>query len=459
MTTPAALVVRDLTLTYAGSDHPAVRDVSLSVAPGEVVALVGESGSGKSTLLRAVLGLLDTAAMQGEITVAGRTVTAGARAEARRRDLRGSLVGYVGQDPYAAMDPLASVGRNVAAAWRVKRLRPPPGEVLSRLADVGVDRAAQRTRLRPHLWSGGMLQRASVVAGSALHPALVVADEPTSALDSVNAHRVLTALRSLADAALVVSHDVALVSEFADRVLLMEGGRLRALDRTGKRATWAPRTPASGAEVLRAAGIGVDYGRHRVLADLDLTVRAGEIVGVGGASGVGKSTLLRVLAGLERPSRGQMRWHADASAPERGEVALVMQDARGSLPARWSIERAVGEPLDRRLLRRPDPDRADRIEKALARVGLADLDPARSTGSLSGGQAQRVAIARALVGRARVLLADEPTSGLDHANADRILGIIRGLADDQQWGVVIVSHDDRTLSTFADRTLMLEEVR
>ena len=454
--TPPVLRLERLSVTYPGAPAPAVREVDLEVGEGEVVAIVGNSGSGKSTLLKAVLGLLDPATdLHGTITVAGEPVAP--RDEAGSRARRGAVLGYVGQDPYTGMDPVMSVGRNISESWRIKK-RPPPTEAIAqRLSDVGVPDAGARTRRRPHTWSGGMLQRACVVAGTALTPALVLADEPTSALDSANARRVIDALRELAGAALLVSHDLSLVADHADRVYRMDAGLLTPVpDVAVERTAWPPRAVPPADPVVRMRGVEHRYPGLTVLSGTDLTVRPGEILGVAGSSGVGKSTLLQLLAGLQRPTAGEISWRSGGSRPDPGSVAMIMQDARGSLQPSWTVTRAVSEPLCRGVFTRPGAEEADRVRAALAQVGLEDLDPDRRTRTLSGGQAQRVAIARALVSGAELLLADEPTSGLDHATADRILGLLRDLADDQR-AVVVVSHDDRTLNSYADRVLMLSE--
>lgn len=218
------LSVRDLAVTYADGTR-ALRGVTLAVQPDECLAVVGESGCGKSTLARSVLRLLpESTVVEGGLNVGGADLLALGRRALRRT--RGRVIGYVGQDPFAACDPLRSVGRNVTEAWLAQRVRPERGEVAARVADLGVRRAEARLAERPHCWSGGMLQRATIVAATAHRPVLTVADEPTSALDADLADDVLSALRETSRTLLLVSHDLRLVARHSDRVAVMYAGRL-----------------------------------------------------------------------------------------------------------------------------------------------------------------------------------------------------------------------------------------
>jgi peptide/nickel transport system ATP-binding protein len=220
----AALEIRALRVTYAGR-RSAVLDVSLDIPAGECLALVGESGSGKSTIALAVLGLLPRRTeVTGSITLAGRELVGAG--EKTLRAVRGRGVGYVAQDPMQTFDPLRSVGSSVSEAWRVHDLRAAADAIPARLSALGIDRAATRARHRPHQWSGGMLQRASIAASAAHHPAVIVADEPTSALDADRADAVLESLRSTGAAILLISHDLALVGRHSDEVAVLYAGRL-----------------------------------------------------------------------------------------------------------------------------------------------------------------------------------------------------------------------------------------
>ena len=224
LTEAGALAVTDLTVTYPDGTQ-AVRGLTVRLGADECLAVVGESGCGKTTLARAVLRLLPPATrIGGALHVTGQDVLALGKRPLRRA--RGRLVGYVAQDPYAAYDPLRSVRHHVAEAWRTHRGRPARGEVAGRVTALGVDRAAVRVAERPHRWSGGMLQRATIAAATVHRPPLTVADEPTSALDTELADDILTALRQASQALLLVSHDLHLVARHSDRVAVMYAGRI-----------------------------------------------------------------------------------------------------------------------------------------------------------------------------------------------------------------------------------------
>lgn len=220
----AALRIRQLSVTYPDGTW-AVRDLSLEVRAGECLGIVGESGCGKSTIARAVLGLLPSGTeVAGSISIAGIEVVGLPARELRR--LRGRVMGLVAQDPFGSFDPLMSVGSNVAVAWRALRRRPPRGQVGSRLTATGIDGADEAGRRRPHTWSGGMLQRASIVAATAHRPPLLIADEPTSALDAHLAERTVGELVAAGSSVVLISHDLRLVARHADRLAVLYGGRV-----------------------------------------------------------------------------------------------------------------------------------------------------------------------------------------------------------------------------------------
>lgn len=257
---PPCLEVRDLHVRYPDGAH-AVRGVSLVVGQGETVALVGESGCGKTTIANAIIGGLPRrSTVEGEVHLAmddGTTVDLLSLDARARRALRGRRIGYVPQNPFGACDPLRRVDHHVESSWRVHGLRPGDGEVVTLVERLGVQDAVSRLRARPHTWSGGMLQRASIAGGRALAPALVLADEPTSALDADLARSTLAALCDTGAAVLLISHDLMLAAAVATRVYVLYGGELME-EAAGDRLLDRPRHPYSRAlldAVPRARGV------------------------------------------------------------------------------------------------------------------------------------------------------------------------------------------------------------
>ncbi|MCW0215733.1 MAG: ATP-binding cassette domain-containing protein [Pseudonocardia sp.] len=478
------LVVESLTVTYPGG-HRALDQVDLRIEEGQSYAVVGRSGSGKTTLVRAILGLLPAGTRTtGSIRVGGREVLGAS--EDVRRELRGLVVGYVPQDPFAACDPLRTVHHHVTEAWSVHRRRPAAGAVTSALAGVGIDDPDTRAAQHPHQWSGGMLQRATLVAATAHTPLLTLADEPTSALDTELADDVLDLVRRTCGALLLISHDLALVARHATSVLVLAHGRgvergaatelLRAptapetIDLVAAAVVGPRRVSVRSAEpvVAEVRAVSRSY-RHRggmttAVDGADLTIRRGEIVGVLGRSGSGKSTLARLVGGMERPDSGTVvldghdLWATAALGRRRplrpGYVMPVFQDPVASLDRRWALWRTLTEPLRARAERHSRRARRELAARALERVGLADIDVDRLPGSLSVGQAQRVAVARALVARPALLIADEPTASLDVSSAATITSLLREIAD-AGAALLVVSHDEPRLAGYADRILTM----
>ncbi len=366
--TGSVLAIRGLTVRYASG--PAVLDgVELSLRSGECLALVGESGCGKTTLARAILGLLPgNATVTGTIELLGTDISQAAAKT--RRALLGRHLGYVAQDPYAACDPIRSVRHHLAGAWRAHGETADPGVIDERISTLGIGAAATRLRDRPHQWSGGMLQRASISAATVHDPELVLADEPTSALDAELADGVLRAVRQASRSLLLISHDLRLVENHADRIAVLRDGRIVETGRTSDVTTaprheyspqlltaadsirsaprpsaGPPRPPATPPVVtIERASVSYRSGSTVVpaLRDASLTVHAGEIVGIAGPSGSGKSTLLRIASGTEVPGSGTVTFADGQATAPRGYVMPVFQDLTGPAPpARPAFRRAV----------------------------------------------------------------------------------------------------------------------
>ncbi|MEO1238595.1 MAG: ATP-binding cassette domain-containing protein [Pseudomonadota bacterium] len=470
----AVLMCEKLTITYPGGATP-VRGVSFALKPGECFALVGGSGTGKSTIAKALVGLHGPGTqVTGALFLNGTDMTNAGTLTWQAA--RGRQIAFVAQDPWASCDPLRKVRHHVAEAWRCKGLTVSWGEIVDRLTSLGVSEAADRMAQHPHTWSGGMLQRASIAAAGALNPPILIADEPTSALDADRAQSVLTALRSLGAAVVLISHDIGLILRNADRVGILHRGQLveEGTATTLKTSAGHPETRrllaalgdlpkrvrrSRSAPVLRMEGVGAKYNKGRVTAleRADLEIIEGQIVGLQGPSGCGKSTLLRLAMGIERPSYGTI-WRADA-LQRPGGILPVFQDPVSSLVPHWPIWRSVAEPLTAPGKQRlPRAERRARMGDALARVGLTEVDPDARPSELSIGQCQRVALARATISDPAMIVADEPTSALDSPSTWLVSRLLRDAAD-RGVAVLIVSHDGALLGRLADRVVRMEAGR
>ena len=503
------LDVRGLTVSVGGTTL--VQDVSLTVAAGECVALVGASGSGKTVTARAALGLSapEATVRVDRLAVAGLDVRG--YSERRWRAVRGSRVGYVGQEALGALDPLRPVGREVAdtlrlhtrmtAAERVEAVR----HALSAV-DLDPDTATDG-RLAGTL-SGGMRQRALIAAATIGAPALVVADEPTTALDAGVAVTVMEQLRTAQTAGaglLVITHDLGLVAGWADRVVVVHDGRVveegpvasvfaapeheatRALVRAAEHGSTASRAGAEvaavgdavgdadaeavgdadgdavGDAVLVADGLRRAFGGLVAVDDVSFRLPRGRTLGVIGASGSGKTTLARVLLGLEAPDGGTVTLGGEPWVPlrerdrrhRRRRVTAVVQDPGATFDERWTVERVLADALSDGDARTARGALGARVDAALGQVGLGPALRGRSPRTLSGGQRQRLAIARALATDPEVIVLDEPVTALDATVQDAVLTLLERLRDSTGVAMVFVSHDLRAVRRVADDVLVV----
>ncbi|MFF8354975.1 dipeptide ABC transporter ATP-binding protein [Streptomyces chartreusis] len=489
------LEIADLGVTFSTDtgDVPAVREVSLHVRPGETLALVGESGSGKSTVALATMGLLPgNARASGRVTVDGTDVVGAPEAALAR--LRGRTASMVFQEPATALDPLTRVGSQISEVVRNHRkvsrseAARVAGDLLRR---VGIPEPERRASAFPFQLSGGQRQRVVIAMAIANSPALLVADEPTTALDVTVQAEILDLLRRLAadsgTGVLLVTHNMGVVADFADRVAVMLRGEivetgtveevllrprheytrglLSAVPRLRLSGTDAPATQEP--PVVRLSDVSVRFGRVRALDGVSFDVRPGDTVGLVGESGSGKSTAARVALGLVAPAAGSVSLFGTDLGRARGRarrallsgVGVVLQDPVASLDARMSVAECVAEPL--RVHRRgmTSAERRARVAEVLELVRLPQELANRGPRELSGGQRQRVSLARALVLRPRLLVADEPTSALDVSVQRTVLEVIAELQRELGFACLLVSHDLAVVQEFARRVVVLRDGR
>ncbi|WP_416875949.1 dipeptide ABC transporter ATP-binding protein [Kitasatospora sp. SC0581] len=498
---PGPLVrVEGLRVSFPGAPRPAVDGVSLAIGPGECVALVGESGSGKSVTSRSLIGLAGARARVSARTLeVARADTAGF-GERQWRAVRGRRVAVVFQDALTALDPLRTVGAEIAEAARLGGTAGPDvgARVVELLTAVGVPEPEARRTQYPHQLSGGLRQRALIASALAADAPLLIADEPTTALDAIVQAQILALLGRLkaeGRGLLLVSHDLAVVAQLADRVLVLRRGEVVESGPTGRvlsapehpytrmlldavpsgrpparpaqasAPAEAPDTGAPDAEeaapVLTGRGLVKSFapGGPRALDEVGFTLRAGEALGVVGESGSGKTTLARVAMGLSRPDAGEVLLHGRpwSALPERrrragrSAIQFVQQDPYASADPRFTVARIIGEALPG--LRRAE--RARRCAELLDQVGLPAELLSRRPHQLSGGQRQRVAIARALAGRPRVLVCDEPVSALDVSVQAQVLELLDRLRRERGIALLFITHDLAVVRQVADRVLIM----
>ncbi|MFB7010719.1 MULTISPECIES: dipeptide ABC transporter ATP-binding protein [unclassified Streptomyces] len=490
--------------TTETGEVPAVRGVSLHVRPGETLALVGESGSGKSTIALAAMGLLDgNARATGSATVAGHQVV-GTR-EADLAALRGRTVSMVFQEPATALDPLTRIGGQIAEVIRNHRkvsAKEAAAEAVELLRKVGIPEPERRATAYPFQLSGGQRQRVVIAMAIANEPALLIADEPTTALDVTVQAEILDLLRRLAvetgTGVLLVTHNMGVVADFADRVAVMYHGEivetgpvedvllrpsheyterlLAAVPRLSVAEEGRPAAPAAAARpdtdpVVELRDISVVFGRGkgavRALDGVSLAVHAGETLGLVGESGSGKSTASRVALGLIPPSSGTVtlfgtdlgRTRSRARRALRAGIGVVLQDPVASLDARMTVGECVAEPLRVHRRELSAKDRQSKVADVLDRVRLPRELARRAPRELSGGQRQRVSLARALVLEPRLLVADEPTSALDVSVQEAVLEVISELQHELGFACLFVSHDLAVVQHFAQRVVVMRAGR
>ncbi|WP_246268259.1 dipeptide ABC transporter ATP-binding protein [Nonomuraea typhae] len=482
-----------------GAVH-AVRQVSFAVAPGECLAIVGESGSGKSVTARALVGLAGPRARVTARRLAFEGEDLTGLGERGWRAVRGRRIGLVLQDALTSLDPLRTVGAEIAETLRTHRVVP-RADVAARvrglLEDVGVPEPDRRARQHPHELSGGLRQRALIASVLAAAPRLLVADEPTTALDVTVQAQILDLLGALKEngAGLVlISHDLAVVARLADRVAVMregtiveQGATARILAEPGHAYTKAliaavpsvhaqpepEPEPEPGPErpiVLAAERLTKRFRTpggawHHALEEVSFHVRAGETLGIVGESGSGKTTAARIALGLLDPDGGRVLLDGRpwSGVPERERrtrrpaIQAVQQDPLGSFDPRYTVERIVAEAAALTGIR--GRARARRVAALLDQVGLPATVLRRHPRELSGGQRQRVAIARALAPEPGLLVCDEPVSALDVSIQAQILDLLAGLRRELDMAMIFISHDLAVIRQVSDRVAVMKDGR
>jgi peptide/nickel transport system ATP-binding protein len=509
------LHVEGLRVTFPTAQRPidAVRGVSLTIRAGEILALVGQSGSGKSVTARALVGLAGARAQvdAGAMTIVGhdgRVIDLLRLGPPAWRAVRGREIGFVLQDALMSLDPLRTVGREIAEPILAHDLLPGSrvaAEVEMLLTRAGVPDPKIRAAQYPHELSGGLRQRALIASALAARPRLLIADEPTTALDVTVQQQVLSVFEGLArvgHGVLLITHDLAVAAQIADRIAVMQDGRIvetglarlvlsepgqaytqrlmAAVPGAATRGHWlaatgeAPLRETVASEqrpLLEVDGVSVRFKRPDgkpldALAEASLVIRPGETLGIVGESGSGKTTLGRVALALQPPDRGEVRFEGlpwsslseSARRPLRSRIQAIVQDPLSSFDPRYTVERIIGQPL--RL--RGDlggKARRDRIAELIDLVSLPSELLARWPATLSGGQRQRVSIAQALASEPDLLVCDEPVSSLDVMTQAQVLDLLVALQARLRLAMLFISHDLGVIQHVSHRIAVMEAGR
>ncbi|GAA5034739.1 ABC transporter ATP-binding protein [Microbacterium fluvii] len=518
------LQVRDVAVEFRTMDGPvkAVESVDLDLAAGETLAIVGESGSGKSTTAMAVIGLLpgNGRVTQGSILLEGRNLVGAP--ESVMRTVRGRTIGLVPQDPMSNLNPVTKIGTQVAEALLAHGLatkKDVDRKVVETLAAAGLPDAEKRATQYPHEFSGGMRQRALIAIGLACNPKLLIADEPTSALDVTVQKTILDQLDrmtgELGTAVMLITHDLGLAAERAQRVVVMNRGRIveqgparqiledpqhpytQALVKAAPSVAAVRLRPEvfraqPAAEVVEPAPVDVEAadaaapasapdniieveGLTKVFPvrgqkedfvavdDVSFVVPRGETVAIVGESGSGKTTTARMILKIYDPTSGSISYEGTDVAGLKGKplrefrqkVQPIFQDPYSSLNPMFSIERIISEPLE--FYRRgSSKERTARVRQLLDDVALPQSMLRRYPSELSGGQRQRVAIARALALSPELIVCDEPVSALDVLVQDQILHLLGDLQREYGLSYLFISHDLAVVRLISDWVCVMQ---
>jgi peptide/nickel transport system ATP-binding protein len=478
----------------------AVDDVSLELRHDEILCVVGESGSGKSVMARSILGLFPSRHVKpsgGRILYRGEDLLAAPAA--RLRELRGSRIAMIFQEPMTALNPVLTLGRQIEEAIEIHRAIPRAERrrrVLDMLAAVHLPEPARMFDAYPHQVSGGQRQRAMIAMALTLEPDILIADEPTTALDVTTQAQILALIREIQAArrmaVLFITHDFGVVAEIANRIAVMQRGRLVE---QGDRATvlqsphhsytrtllaavpdlvpGAPRANFGGSDIamhvrglhktFRSGGILSSGTAVHAVKDVTFDIRRGETLGIVGESGSGKSTLARCVARLVQPDAGEIRVGEldfgrlahGALRRARKRIQMVFQDPYGSLDPRRTVGSLIAEgPIVHGVAA---PAAMQRALELLELVGLDSRAAQRYPHEFSGGQRQRIGLARALALEPHVLIADEPVSALDVSVQAQVLRLLADIRDRLHLTVLFITHDLRVAAQVCDSTAVMRQ--
>ena len=493
-------------LALSISDTPILTDISFELERGQCMGLVGESGSGKSLTALSIMQLLPNhSRLSGSIHLANDQLTG--LSERQLCERRGDVMGMIFQEPMTALNPLKPIGAQIEESLLLHSsiTRKEAEQKTVHLLDrVGLPPSRYSPARYPHQLSGGQRQRVVIAIAIAMRPALLIADEPTTALDVTTQAQILDLLKELMQedqsALLLISHDLAVVADMANKIAIMKQGEIveqgslpHLFDQMShpyslslfEASTHIPKrskAPLFSTDpilvdqtpVLTTSNLARDYPLprqfprfkkrlFRAVDNLDLTIHAGQSIGLVGESGCGKSTLARSLLGLEVPQEGSVTVgaHNPYTAQKedllsvRKDIQIVFQDPNGSFNPRHKVGRSVAEPMHLHRHSVSKDERDKQVAQAMRQVGLNPDDADRYPHEFSGGQRQRLAIARALITNPKIIIADEPVSALDVSIRAQILDLLTELREKMDLAYLFISHDLSVVRAITDEVLVM----
>ena len=495
------LSIENLSLTIGNT--PILKDIDLEIQPGQVMGLVGESGSGKSMTALAIMQLLPFAAVTtGRITFDNTNILKAD--ESRMCDLRGDDIGMVFQEPMTALNPVKTIGEQIAEGIRFHTGasgRDARSRAVEILHQVGLDPKQYGLDRYPHELSGGQRQRVVIAIACAMQPKLLIADEPTTALDVTIQAQILELLQKLVEdnnmGLLLISHDLGVIADTADDITIIRSGEViehgptkdilrnqshpytRQLAEASTHAPIRKTTPVTASSantnhitpLLQVSDLICEYPTKRkslftkpqpfrAVNGVSFDIYAGQTLALVGESGCGKSTLARTLLQVHKPRSGKIIFenkdllnsNSEEIFAARGHMQIVFQDPYGSFNPRHKVGRIVSEPMHL-LGRKATPNE---LADALLQVGLSADDLEKYPHEFSGGQRQRLAIARALITRPKLIIADEPVSALDVSIRAQILDLLNNLRDNFCISYLFITHDLSVVRAFCDDVMVMK---
>ena len=498
------LQINHLHLAYPNATEWVVEDFSLTLQPGERLGLVGESGSGKSTIGKAILQMLPNGStIQGELLFDGQDITR--LTGDRLRQFRGETVALVFQDPMTRLNPLLTIGDHCIETLQAHEIGITRKQARARANEVleAVKIPADRWNQYPHEFSGGMRQRVAIALALILNPKLIIADEPTTSLDVTVAAEILTEIKRLCTdrnmSLILISHDLAMVSETCDRIAVLSNGKLVELNttheiinhpqheytqellnsalylQTGNTKKLNQTEPKA---LLKLTNLKQHYDRKsnlittlfskddrtiRAVDGIDLTILTNETLGLVGESGCGKSTLSKTILQLIKPTSGTVEFQGQNLAQltnkrmqqQRRDIQMIFQDPSACLNPRMTVSESIADPLLIHNMATATTAKPQ-VEALLHRVGLEPkIYLNRYPSQLSGGQQQRVAIARALITRPKLIICDEPVSMLDATVRTQVLDLMQDLKEEFELTYLFITHDLWVARFFCDRIAVM----